>query len=244
EGRLPLFHLLWLVRTLSPTLLVLLGVAVVVAVVVRQLLDVGAIRQLIPTTDGDPKSLWTRLREVMRDGLPYSGFLARVVGMELCLLVLGSAGLGWAFRAWTMHGHQVGWTAWTTWVVGPGAQAIGMAIWVALVGALGHWCRVVAVVDEQLHLRHAVERVWGVWRRHPIQGPVLFVAATLAVQLGMGTVLVLWRQWPPAVEWQVAVMALVWCIAVWLHAAVWLSLMWTATRLYTQVSRRAAVEQL
>ena len=240
EGRLPIFHALRLLQATSPSLIVVAVVAAVGAVVVSQLLNAGAVERL-SRPPRDREGFLSAAAGILTHGLSHRRLLMKVLLGEVCLIAGGALALAAALQAWVVHGHQVGWTAWATWGVGPAAQgALGLC-WVALVGALGHWCRVVAVMDDHSGVRRALRRVARVWRRHVLSAPALFVVVTLLVQVGSGAALAAWRQWPPSSAAGLAPVVGGWCVVTLGHAAAWAALTWAAVRLVTQTSRRQGV---
>ena len=90
-----------------------------------------------------------------------------------------------------------------------------------LIGALAFWCRLVTVADGRRRVRRTLVVVLGVWRRHPLRGPLLFLGTQLVVGLGTAAPLGLWRQHPPATVLGAVIWFAIWLCGIGLSSVVW-----------------------
>ena len=113
---------------------------------------------------------------------------------------------------------------------------LAMSVWLALVGAGSHWCRVVVVADERRFVRRVVPIVARLWWRQPLRGPLFHALAIALVVAGGGAILARWRGSDPVGSGELLPWVLAWALVTWVHAWVWCGfqragrLIWAAER--------------
>ena len=239
--RVPVVHGLWLLKSLSPVWLFLALFGVVVVVLAGVLLNAGAVRALARPLKKSPRNPVKAVIAILRGGAVHVSIVARILVLELCVLAVGVGVIVWLGQQWISYGEGAGWTGRT--IVGGGlsVQGGGVVMWGALVGALGHWCRIVAVMDRRTRLFATVWCVLKVWRGSLMRGPVLFLGLTISIQCASGALLLIWRQWPPSGVLGLGVVFVVWMGVLVAQATAWCWLIHNGVALYGAVTGRRSV---
>ena len=187
---LPIVQLGVLTGDMPPAMMGALAVGVLLAWLANQMLTAGAIEILDPNRPAGELRIW---RKVIDTG---SQFLLPFLRISLLALILGGAGtvlIGKIFRMIKDHGEVARWTGETMIFTLGITRFLLVLAWVALVGALSWWCKVILVADERRFVRRmAAVLPRAAWRR-PMQGVLIHWFLGIASVLLAGLVLAFWR---------------------------------------------------
>jgi hypothetical protein len=110
------------------------------------------------------------------------------------------------------------------------AAMLGMS-WMAFIGAWAHQAQVIVAHDGRRRSRRAMVLALRVWRRHWLQGPLIYPVVAVIITVATAVVLVSWRGAEPrgdAWMWQAA-----WVNLLFVQAAAWHWMLRLGTLLYT-----------
>ena len=195
EGRLPVVQGLRLLDALPDAFGPVVAATLLVTTLLSEGLTAGALVLLSPsrpTTRG--RTALAELRSAAHRYLP--AFL-RLLVVQLIVLGLGWLALGRVSEALVDRAELEGWTGYTRLAVLPAVKVLLGVTWLALVGAWGHWTRVLLVVRNDRRVLRAALAALRVWLHHPGRAPLFHVVVTLTAALALGAALTAWRQSPP-----------------------------------------------
>jgi hypothetical protein len=229
-GPLPVSEVSRLFRDLPSTFWLLSGLGIVAVVLLDQLLTAGGLALLDPTRSQDEPvrvgaTIW-------RQGKQHFWRFVRVVLLVAVLFGLGAMLLGWLFDTWSEHGARVGYSGLTEVVVLPGLRLLAATLWLAVVGALACWARLLTVADDRQRVRRTTVHVLRLFWRRPGRSLVFFVVLSVAVQVLGGAVLV--RSAPPVRGSEALERVVAWALYLIIHGYVWHWLLHAGQRLYAR----------
>ncbi len=230
DGPLPWLSVVRLLGEVGPAWLAGLGVAVVAALFVDQLLLAGAVRVLSPR-----RGPWDRPRlapSVFRDGLAHLWPLARTSVLALAASAAGILLLQLCARRLRLAGTRAGWWSYTLDVRIPAATALAILAWLGLVAAWSFWTRIVVVADRRRRARRAGAIALAVFRRRPGRALVVTAAGLLVAVLLPALVLAVWRAGEPISRTGVALFTFGSLLAMLGQAWIWTLLVRSAVTAY------------
>ncbi|AKT36352.1 hypothetical protein [Chondromyces crocatus] len=227
-GRLPIARLVQLLRDLPDGYVAALGASVVLAVLADQLLTGAAMSLLGPRPPREPRVL----AAVWRQGLTHLWPFLRSAALGVVLMGIGATVIGLLFRRLDVIGYREGWTGETRVLVLPLLSAALTALWLASVGALVFWCRLLTAADGRRRVRRTALLALRVLWRHPFRSWGLFVSSTLVTTLLPAVVLAAWRQAEPVRGAALSLLLSGWLAALCLQALVWVWLVRAGWLLY------------
>lgn len=230
SGRMPIVHLVRMVRELPSVFLPMTFLGIALAVLGDQLLLGGGAALFDPA-----RSQGGRVRVlpmVLRDGLPTLWAFLRAV---LWGIIFSAAGVGIVravIKRISTAGSKAGWTAEATILTLPLIGLVLYALWLATVGAWVFWCRLIIAADGRHLVRRTGLLVWRVFARSPLRSWGVFVGLTIVSILFSGAVLFAWRQAEPRSSGAVLLWATAWLGTLAVQALVWVWLLRSARLLY------------
>lgn len=229
-GPLPVFLVADLLSELPKSFTVLAAAGVAALMLFEQVLSAGALARLDP--ERSTASLRDRWRGAWREGVPHFWRFVRIKLLAVVLFALGAWLIGKLFSPLFEHGERAGYTGLTLVVLLPGARLLATTLWLAVVGALAFWCRLLTVADDRRRVRRTVLHVLQVFRRRPWQALGFFVVATMGANLGGTALLVLLA--PPHRGLGAVARAVVWLALLLAHSYVWHWLIHAGRLLYAR----------
>ncbi|EYF02173.1 Hypothetical protein CAP_7384 [Chondromyces apiculatus DSM 436] len=227
-GRLPVARLLQLARDLPDGYAAALAVSVVLAVLGDQLLTGGAVALLGPRPPKERRVLAV----VWKRGLTHLWPFLRAVAVGVILTAVGAGLIGALFRRLDVMGYRAGWSGEARALYLPLASVGLTVLWMAAVGALVFWCRLITAADGRRRVRRTLLLALRVFVRHPLRSSGLFVSSTVISTLLPGAVLAAWRQAEPVRGGALGLLLGGWCAALCLQAVVWIWLVRSGWLLY------------
>ena len=213
-GPLSLAATLDLLQNLPTSFLGLVALGMLSFLLVDQVLTAGALIILDPQR---PSPGRTRVLRVLWDeaSIHFWPFI-RILLLGVVVVGLGSLAITRAFAAFSDRAAVGGSSAISRFVYLPGGQALMTALWVAFVGGLTFWCRVLAVADQRTRVRRTALLALRVLNRSPLRGPLLYTGITLVVQ-SVGLVLLVAVSPPSrlAIRWSALLVFFVLHVFVW-----------------------------
>ena len=213
-GPLSLTATLDLLQNLPPSFLGLVAVATLTFMFVDQVLTAGALIVLDPQR---PIPSRTRVLRILWDEASSHFWpFIRVLLLGLVVVALGNVAIIRVFDALGERAAVGGSNAIVRFVYLLGGQALVTAIWVAFVGGLTFWCRVLTVADQRTRVRRTAVLALRVLKRRPLRGPLLFAGVTLAVQVvGLLVLLAISPPSTPPIRWSAILLFLVLQVFMW-----------------------------
>lgn len=230
EGRMPVIHLVLLLRELPKAFAPALFLTVALVVLADQVLMGGALALFDPgrAKEGRVKVFST----VCREGLPHLWAFLRAAGLGVVISAIGVSVLRALMDRISTAGQKAGWTGATMVLTLPLLTTLLSLVWLASVGAWVFWVRLMTAADGRRRVRRTGLLAVRVLARSPLRAWGMFVALTLASMLVSGAVLVAWRQAEPRSGVAIALWTLAFLITLGAQAFVWVWLLRGGRLLY------------
>lgn len=190
-GKLPLIHLVRLIRDLPGAVLPAIFIALILCVLLDQLLLGGAVYLANPARPLEPKA--KVMEALSREGLAHLWPFLRAIGLGFVLFGLGGALIRAFSKKLFSMGEEAGWTGKTMTMTLPMLTSALLLFWFASVAAWLFWCRVISAADGRRKVRRSGLLALKVFIRRPMRSWGLFaLLSTISIVLS-GAVLFAWR---------------------------------------------------